>query len=52
MPFPGDKKMRVFEQFLPALEVGQVVMVISGMTMTQERNLKVDQLDTKFYGRA
>jgi len=30
-----------FSKLLPALEAGQVDMVISGMTMTPERNLKV-----------
>jgi polar amino acid transport system substrate-binding protein len=31
-----------FADLLPALEAGQVDMVISGMTITPERNLKVD----------
>ncbi|MBI5896198.1 MAG: transporter substrate-binding domain-containing protein [Desulfobacterales bacterium] len=30
-----------FDELLPALEAGQVDMVISGMTITPERNLKV-----------
>ena len=37
-----DLVIKPFPELLPALEAGEVDMVISGMTITQERNMKVD----------